>query len=137
MNGSWANTMFPPRATLLAVSLGSATLLGWLCLPARTGAVSACGPRSLHRTATHPTSCHPHGCPCVPARRRFLTNPDSTPDDWGDECGARVDLDDGGSDSILQGALGRTAACGPPDDPPPTWPEPARYSLLLRVTRRF
>jgi hypothetical protein len=127
--------MSPFRTTLLVLTLGSAALLGWLYYPSRQVVDGAAGARSVDGPMIHPSHAHNHGRHSVPGRQR--TNPDPTPDDWGEECGALVNLDDSGPDWVGQATLIGVATCGLIESPCPAWSEPARDALLLQLTRRF
>ena len=126
--------MVPSRTTLLVLTLGSAAVLGWLWYPARSASCLA-GARSVDGPVILPSHADSQRRHSVPARQR--TYPDPTPDDWGEECGALVNLDDLGPDWVVQATLSGVATCGLIESPSPAWSEPARYAPLLQFTHRF
>jgi hypothetical protein len=127
--------MVPPRIPLLVLTLGSAALLGWLCYPSCPTVAHAAGARAVDGPAILPSNAHTHGRHSVPGRQR--TNPDPTPDDWGDEWGSLVDLDDSGPDWAFQAGFSGSATCGLSESPSLGWYELARYAPLLPITHRF
>jgi hypothetical protein len=135
MHSSRVSGMFSFRSTLLVLILGSAALVGWLGYPSRHSVDSAAGARSVDGPMIHPSHAHTHGRHSVPGRQR--TNPDPTPDDWGDECSSLVDLEDLGPDWVVLTTLSGVTTCGLIESPSPEWSEPARYTPLLQFTHRF
>jgi hypothetical protein len=125
--------MVPFRTTLLVLTLGSAATLGWFWYPARSACYLA-GATSVDGPVILPSDTESQEPQPVPARQR--TCPDATPDDWGEDCGALVNLDDLGPDWVAQTTLSG-AIRGLIESPFPAWSEPARHAHLLRFTHRF
>jgi hypothetical protein len=128
--------MFPSRTTfLLVLSLGSAASLGWLCDRPRPIVNIEESAKAVVGPVIHPSPTYPHGRHSVPGRHR--TNPDPTPDDWGDECSSLLDLNNHGSEwAVLEPVSQWTTAC-PIESPSPEWSEPAPTAQRLRLTLRF
>jgi hypothetical protein len=127
--------MLPFRAIILVLTLGSATVIGWLCSPARPAVAALDAGRPLDRPAIHPFTTHAHGRHCFPGRQR--TNPDPTPDDWGVECSGLVTLIDSGPDWAAFEAAGLWTTCSLLESPSWSWVEPAEWDHPLQVNRRF
>jgi hypothetical protein len=125
------------RTTLLVFSLGSAAVIGGLCVPVRSIADFENTGRSVNGAVIHPARSHSQGRHASPFRHRTRTNPDPTPDDWDGESGLPLNLDDDGPDWIIQEAGSVTATWGLISSPSPAWAEPAGYTLLLQITQRF
>jgi hypothetical protein len=127
--------MLPFRTTLLVLTMGSAAVIGWLCYPTQPIDDFSSRERGVNQPTIHPSCAFPHGRHSIP--RRQGTNPDPTPDDWGDECSSLVDLHDDGSDLIIHETATHFAAFCVIKLRSPSWSEPAPSTLLLQVTHRF
>jgi hypothetical protein len=137
MTSSQVSGMPTFRTTLLIITLGSAAAIGGLCYPTRSTAEIASRGRSVDGAVILPLHAHSHGRHAFPVRNRTRTHPDPTPDDFDGEPGIPVNLDNDGPDWIIQEAGSVTATWGLISSPSPAWTEPAGYTLLLQMTRRF
>jgi hypothetical protein len=124
--------MFSSRTAILALTLGSAAVMGWLCHPARPMPDFASGGRSVDRPEIHPS---PGDSPTNRPARPQKTRPDPTPE--GESLPLVASLDYQGPVSLILGILGRTAISALSESPSASWSEPARDTLLLQLTHRF
>jgi hypothetical protein len=125
--------MFPLRTTLLGLTLGLTTWIGWSCTPVSSVAdVASQGP-VIEKSLVHP----PH-IP-TPGRRlgRQRTEPDPTSDEWHPVAVDLDDQDNEGSAWVVQGTLSSGGTRCPSDVQFPAWSEPVGDNPLLLITRRF